>query len=214
MFVCTHSLLVVTHAGEGQDLESDSQRRKRIQREGLYDDLLCMWEQLAEEKKKAQAKAAKAKSLSKDLAAAGKCTMAAALGRVKRHRKQQIDNPDCSDDDGDDGGADSSGAKKRQRKRKQRNLNRKNKRMAGMLDPLTKVFKKQIKMQQKESRRDRLFQQQQACLGAKIDTLMLSILGKGQFSQQQLQQITDLTGASHFTVDSAESADSSSDSDF
>lgn len=194
-----------THTGEDDVVETKEDFAKRMNKESLYDDMLSLWDQIEENKEVAAGKREQQKAYKKQLLVAGKATLNAATNRYKRHRQDVV----TEEDDGDN---DPTGSRKRRRLRRSRNANRKAKQMRGMIQPLADVMNKQIRESKRQARRDRRFQQESTNLNAKMDAIMLSILGKDRLTVEQRSGVADLASGNHFTKESS-SSESSSDSD-
>lgn len=159
---------------------------------------------MQQRRKDSREKNKKSKKLGRDLLNAGKATIAAAISRTKQHRVSQSNSLSSDDEDNsEDSSPDPTDARKRKRKRRERNTSRKVKQMSAMFDPFVKVMRQQVVNQDKASRRDHRFQQQQAKIAMQMNTILLSILGKDTLTTQQKQSIVDLGSAQNsITIDS------------
>ena len=115
------------HTDDDEDLESDEDRRARMSKETLYDDVLSKFQEYEEYKTQQAEKSKQKKEVSAQLVRAGHPSTTAALGRMAAQMAAEADE---QQENNDEGAADDASPKKKIR------YNRKAETMSLALAPI------------------------------------------------------------------------------
>ena len=129
-----------THTGDDEELESEDDRRERMKRESLYDDVLSQFQEFEEHKNKQAAESKRKKEEEAALIRAGRPSTAAALGRMAAQMASEHKLNDDEEDEDED-----TQAKKRRHLRRMQKSNRKAMTMSLALQPICDVLNENVR---------------------------------------------------------------------
>ena len=179
--------------GGGEDdndkVETVVDRDRRLQNESLYDQALELYESHQEGKKKKAVDREKDRQLQIDLAAVGKPSRDAAMGKMAEHiHFEEVTNTDSSDE---------SCAQKRARQRRDDRRTRADKRKSQIFvdafAPLCKVMRETNAQNEQSWREDLKFRRKQSKIDNKLTAIMCMMMGKDYLTDQQKKGLFDLT---------------------
>ena len=174
--------------GHDDQLETASSRSQRLALESLYDDVLELYLCHQEDKKKKAEGREKDKQLQIDLAAAGKPSREAAMGKMAEHMHFN----DVADTDSDEPSAQKRARIRRDQRRVQADK-RKSQIFIDAFDPLCRVIGDANTKNAKAIQNELDFRRKQAKVDTKLTSIMCMIMGKDVLTDQQKQELFDLT---------------------